>query len=426
MYNAVERLKLWQQGRDDKTLNLAASIGQREMKECTFSPQIFSQKRTKNILVNKKDQFQSPSAKQHSERMEQARQKRKSKNQVPHITGKNWSGKTTIAKAPQLSCFRKKKTRETYSKTDGYSKKLSSSSSSSSSSTSKNVTTFSGKKIQPRRGSFSSPRAVKPQEKIQPPSFIHSDKDAGEAKKNAIERSRPVPASTYTNNNSESVATEFVDSNISLADELVMLRNQLQAEEKRRLSLTAQKKSYSINVGSSVAAPAAPAAPASNFSYIAPPAPPPGPPPGPPPRPPSNNRSGKQSPLPFNDMEVLHRPIGTVEVTRVPVPCVPVPSVPVPSVPVPRVEANQVDTRHMNVDHCNLKNSRLSRIGLLQNQTADNSCYDYIDDNENNNENGNQKNINSNKKESKPNWKLIQQAMTSMMVKNVQKRKESI
>jgi hypothetical protein len=263
---------------------------------------------------------------------------------------------------------------------------------------------------------------VKPQEKIQPPSFIHSDKDAGEAKKNAIERSRPVPASTYTNNNSESVATEFVDSNISLADELVMLRNQLQAEEKRRLSLTAQKKSYSINVGSSVAAPAAPA---SNFSYIAPPAPPPGPPPGPPPRPPSNNRSGKQSPLPFNDMEVLHRPIGTVEVTRVPVPCVPVPSVPVPSVPVPRVEANQVDTRHMNVDHCNLKNSRLSRIGLLQNQTADNSCYDYIDDNENNNENGNQKNINidSNKKESKPNWKLIQQAMTSMMVKNVQKRK---
>ena len=128
-YNAADRLSMWQEGRDAKTILQAAALGTREMKECTFTPNTTT---TPSKTRNAGKHQPSPSQSKHFARLQNARKKALDKKNVPHATGKKWTGKTTVAKAPQLSCYRRSNSNN--KNTEGYASSVSVSISNSTSS----------------------------------------------------------------------------------------------------------------------------------------------------------------------------------------------------------------------------------------------------------------------------------------------------
>ena len=398
-YNAASRLAMWQKGRDEKTVDMAARIGQREMQECSFSPKTTTRTPTKR---NKCD-VPSPAMRKHFARLELARKKAQAKTDVPHATGNKWTGKTTVAKAPQLSCFRKK-TASGYSSSSSSSSSTSSSSSSSSSSSASVASTTSkrssmtskrsSQKIGVKRGSFSSPC----------PRTMNTTGTTSSRKKTESESSAPAAVKRQ-------VATEYVPSSRSdnLTNELTRLRNELQAEEERHAMLTAEKLNNNSTTSTMVVA----APPSSPFVSIAPPAPPPGPPP----------RSGKQSPEPCNYYEENENNEND-------------------TAPYVLLGGDRQPSGQRRADHFDLRSERLSRSGLNQQNEGEwnNSknmeksettmmltsitgrSHSQSNQNNSSSRNGNNKAA-PKEKAGTPDWETIQKTIHYMMDKDVSKRK---
>ena len=355
-YDAAQRIKLWQQGRDNR-VSVPSTTTSTEMHTCSSIPR----HRTGSQPPGARIRTASPALLKHKQRIEHARLKKQKKSEVPHVTGQNWSGKTTVARAPQLSCFRKKNS-YSYSSNgaaapvkQGVQKQKKSSATAAWNNSSNTSHSFNASKKRMQRGSFSSPRPTK--------TSMDGPKNA------AIEY---VP---QNNCNTGSGVGVF-------ANELITLRNQLQAEERRHILLQAEMTNARV-LGKAIPpeAPQAPDAPTQSFLCIAPPAPPMCPPPTL-----GGKRSNQQSPEPFSN--VLHRPVGTAEISRVPVPCEP-----------------------------------------FENNSAGSEQYDDMNnDNENTNDENNTWNTNYGAHKSisqkKPNWTSIQKTIHLMIDKDVKKRKQ--
>lgn len=375
-YDATQRIKLWQQGRDNRAqVSVPSTMTSIDMRTCPSAPQHHTNSQTPSTRTSSTPA--SPALLKHKQRIEHARLKKQKKSEVPHVTGKNWSGKTTIARAPQLSCFRKKNSYSYSSNAaapmmkHGVQKQKNSSTTTAWNNSSNTSHSSNASKKRMQRGSFSSPRPTK--------TLVGGPKNAA-APKIAVQRSN--------DRHSGGAAIEYVPQNDGntgsgvFANELMALRNQLQAEERRHILLQAEKANAHVLGKAIPQASDAPQAPTQSFSCIAPPAPPMCPPPtlG------GGKRSNQQSPEPFSN--VLHRPVGTAEISRVPVPCVP-----------------------------------------FENNAAGSEQYEVNNDNENtNDENNNTWTTNDGAHKSipqkKPNWTSIQQTIHSMIDKDVKKRKQ--
>ena len=362
-YDATQRIKLWQQGRDNRAqVSVPSTMTSTDMRTCPSALQHHTNSQTPSIRTSNTPA--SPALLKHKQRIAHARLKKQKKSEVPHVTGKNWSGKTTIARAPQLSCFRKKNSYSYSSNAaapmmkHGVQKQKNSSTTTAWNNSSNTSHSSNASKKRMQRGSFSSPRPTK--------TLVDGPK----------------------NDRHNGAAIEYVPQNDGntgsgvFANELMALRNQLQAEERRHILLQAEKANAHVLGKAIPQASDAPQAPTQSFSCIAPPAPPMCPPPtlG------GGKRSNQQSPEPFSN--VLHRPVGTAEISRVPVPCVP-----------------------------------------FENNAAGSEQYEVNNDNENtNDENNNTWTTNDGAHKSipqkKPNWTSIQQTIHSMIDKDVKKRKQ--
>jgi hypothetical protein len=361
-YDATQRIKLWQQGRGNRAqVSVPSTMTSTDMRTCPSAPQHHTNSQTPSTRTSSTPA--SPALLKHKQRIEHARLKKQKKSEVPHVTGKNWSGKTTIARAPQLSCFRKKNSYSYSSNAavptmkhekSSTTKKSYTTTAWNNSSNTSHSSNASKKRMQ--RGSFSSPRPTK--------TLVDGPK----------------------NDRHNGAAIEYVPQNDGntgsgvFANELMALRNQLQAEERRHILLQAEKANAHVLGKAIPQASDAPQAPTQSFSCIAPPAPPMCPPPTL-----GGKRSNQQSPEPFSN--VLHRPVGTAEISRVPVPCVP-----------------------------------------FANNAAGSKQYEVNNDNENTNDENNTWTTNDGAHKSipqkKPNWTSIQQTIHSMIDKDVKKRKQ--
>jgi hypothetical protein len=364
-YDTTQRFSMWAQGRDTKPVTTAERIGMQERQQCTFVPT--PTKRTKHQPLAKAEP--SPAQKKHFARLALARKKAQAKTDVPHATGKKWTGKTTVAKAPQLSCYRRKKVATSLISQQQASLSSASSASSASSVSSSLKSKSKSKRLSAtKRGSFSSPRpaAKKIARPLAPASTytqIHSV-DSAEEQSEAVEY---IPRSIRARQNNGSNSGD-------LADELVRLKHELQAEENRHAQLTAGH-------------------PAAPFAGIAPPAPPLGPPP-------ATSRSRLQSPEPNENAYQLFATASTA--TRIPV----------PSVPLRVVQQVPQQDNHRRTDHYNLRDDRLSRVGL---SNSENDQYQ--------NNTLTSRALTSIVKNKTPNWKDIQESISCMMEKDIKKRK---
>ena len=392
-YNAADRLSMWQEGRDAKTILQAAALGTREMKECTFTPNTTT---TPSKTRNAGKHQPSPSQSKHFARLQNARKKALDKKNVPHATGKKWTGKTTVAKAPQLSCYRRSNSNN--KNTEGYASSVSVSISNSTSSSlnvqkrkerlqkenSMRKGIRSNKKVSTKRGSFSSPRMVE---------------------KNC---SRAMIGSSYSTIHKEGdVATEYVPPNKTgssgLADELIRLRQQLHVEEALHLHLTKnnQPSAPSAPMAAPFAAPTEPFAPSAPFRVgvaftpIAPPAPPLGPPP--------SQRSGKQSPQPNDMLQQQQQQQQQQHEELFAATCVPVPY---------EEYENENENENENQFHTQNQMHNEYRTGL-----GDTTALVLRSQNQNTNQNQTK-----NKNKNKFNWKTIKKTLILSQKNDIQKR----